>query len=53
MHCTPGKSNQWKWPINNNEVWYEKVVQKIALPEPIHGGRHTGVTVLSNFDEKI
>ena len=22
MHCTPGLSNQWKWSINNNEIWY-------------------------------
>ena len=26
MHHTPGMSNQWKWPINNNEIWHEKVV---------------------------
>ena len=26
MHCTPGMSNQLKWPINNDEIWYEKVV---------------------------
>ena len=42
MHCTYGMynrmSNQWKWPINNKEIWYEKVVQKIAPPEPIHSG---------------
>ena len=33
MHHTPGMSNQWKWPINNDEIWYEKVAQKIAPPE--------------------
>ena len=25
MYHTPGMSNQWKWPINN-EIWYEEVV---------------------------
>ena len=43
MHCTPGMSNRLKWPIND-EIWYEKVVWKIAPPEPIHSGRRTGVT---------
>ena len=29
--CTPGISNQWNCPINNNEIWYEKVARKIVL----------------------
>ena len=53
MHCTPGTSNQWKWPINNAEIWYEKVVQKITLLEPIHSHRHTGVTGSFKFDKNI
>ena len=31
MHHTPEMSNQWKWAINNDEIWYEKVVQKLLL----------------------
>ena len=46
-------SNQWKWPINSNGIWYEKVVQKIAPPESIHSGRHAGVTGSFKFDENI
>ena len=53
MQCTPGTSNQLKWPINNDEIWYEKVVWKIAPPEPIHSGRCTGVTRSLKFDENI
>ena len=53
MDQTPEISNQWKWPINNNEIWFEKVVQKIAPPEPIHSGRRTGVTGSFKFDENI
>ena len=53
MHHTPGMSSQWKWPINNNKTWYEKVVQKIAPLQPIHSGRHTGVTGSFKFDEII
>ena len=46
-------SNQWKWPINNDEICYEKVVQKISPPESIHSGRRTGVTGSFKFDENI
>ena len=53
MHCTHGMSNQWKWPLNNDEIWYEKVVQKIALSESIHSCRRTGVTGSFKFDENI
>ena len=52
-HCTPEMSNQRKWPINNDELWYEKVVQKIALPKPIHRGRDTSVTVSFKVNDKI
>ena len=54
MNGTPGMSNQWKWPINNNEIIsFEKVVQKFAHPEPIHSGRRTGVTGSFQFDQNI
>ena len=53
MHQTPGMSNQWKWPINNNEICYEKVVRKIAPPEPIDSAKCTGVTGSFKFDENI
>ena len=53
MHLTPEISNQWKWPINNNESWYEKVVQKIALSESIHSSRRTAVTGSFKFDQNI
>ena len=53
MHCAPGMSNQWKWPIHNNELWYDKVVWIIAPPEPIHVGWLTSVAGLSDFDENI
>ena len=39
-------SNQWKCPINNDEIWYEKVVQKIAPPGPSHSGRRNGVILI-------
>ena len=53
MHCTSGISNQLKWPINNDEIWYEKVVWKIAPPEPIHSGRCTGVTTFLMYFSNI
>ena len=53
MHYTPGMSIQWKWPINNDEIWYEKVVQKIVPPESIHSDRCTSVTGLFKFDENV
>ena len=53
MDRTPEISNQWKWPINNNEICFEKVVQKIAPSEPIHSGRRTGVTRSFKFEENI
>ena len=46
-------SNQWKWPIYNNEIWFEKVVRKIAPPEPIHSGKYTGVTRSFKFNKNI
>ena len=46
-------SNQWKMPINSNEIWYEKVVRKIYPPEPIVSGRRTGITESFNFDETV
>ena len=37
----------------NNEVWYKKVVSKIAPPEPIHSGSRTAITGFLKFDENI
>ena len=50
-----GTSNQWKWkwPTNNDEIWYEKVVQKIAPPDPTQSGRRTGVTAPFKLDKNI
>ena len=42
-----------EWPINNNEILFERVFQKIAPPEPSHSGRHTGVTGSFKFDENF
>ena len=53
MDCTPAMLNQWKWPINSDEIWYEKVVEKIAPPELIHSGSCTNVTGSFKFDENI
>ena len=53
MHHTPGMSNQWKWPINNDEIWYEKVARKITPPEPIHSSRPTGATGSFKSDDNI
>ena len=53
MNRRPGMSNQWKWPINNNEIWFEKVIQKIAPPKPINSGRRADVTGSFKFDENI
>ena len=39
--------------MNNNEIWYEKFVQKCAPPESIHSGRRNGVTGSFRFDENI
>ena len=49
MHLTSRMSNQQKWSIDYDEIWYEKVTQKIAPPGPIHSGRRTGVTGLFKF----
>ena len=46
-------SKQWKWPMKNDEIWYEKVVQKSGPPEPVHSGRHTEVTGLFKFDKNL
>ena len=48
-----GISNQWKWPINNDEILDEKLVQKMASPESIHSGIRASVTGLFKFDENI
>ena len=48
MHHTLGMSNLLKWPINNNGIWYEKAVQKIAPPDPIHSSRGTAVFSIWN-----
>ena len=53
MNHTPGMSNQWKKPINNNEIWFKKVSEKIVPREPTRIGRRTVVTGLFRFDEKI
>ena len=31
MQSTPGMSNQWKCPVNNDEISYEKVLLKLLL----------------------
>ena len=49
MHLTSRMSNQQKWSINYDEIWYEKVTQKIAPPGPIDSGGRTGVTGLFKF----
>ena len=53
MHCKPRMSNQWKWLISSGEIWHEKVVWKIAIPEPVHSGRCAGITGSFKFDENI
>ena len=50
---TNGMSNQWIEPINNDKVWYEKVIWKITPPELIHRGRYTDITGSFKFDESI
>ena len=49
MHLTCRMSNQQKWSINYDEIWYEKVTQKIAPSGPIDSGGRTGVTGLFKF----
>ena len=53
IHLEPLMLNQRKWPMNNNESWDEKVVQKIPPLEPVHSGRSTVVTVSFKFHGNI